>query len=165
MTHTQSCRAYCSIQLVNTLYRFWSITADRVMLKINHNTRRTQDWTAQGFIACLARLSIILCYSNSDLFKNGCLKSFLKAKVKSQVINCINHGFQSDGHCQCSQPRCTLLCCDPCVSLELRTVTHFKLMVPPLQKLSIHILNAVRKRIECQIQWRMKWTILLTFSE
>ena len=143
MTHTQSCRAYCSIQLVNTLYRFWSITADRVMLKIDRNTGRTQDWTAQGFVICLARLSIILCYSDSALFKKGCLKAFLTAKVKSPIIKCINHGFQSDRHCQCSRPRCTLLCCDPCVSFEPRTVTHFKITVPPLQKSLIHIMNTV----------------------
>ena len=58
-----------------------------------------------------------------------------------------------------------LLLYDPCVSLEPCTVTHFKLTVPPLQKSMIHIMNTVRKRIECRIQWRMKWTILLTFSD
>ena len=68
------------------------------------------------------------------------------------MIKCINHGFRSDRHCQCSQPRCTLLvyagllCCDACVSLELHTVTHFKLKVPPLQKSLIHIMNTARKR-------------------
>ena len=158
-------------KLVNTLYLFLSITADRVVLKIDRNTGRTQDWTAWGFVTCLARLSIILCYSDSALFKRGCLKSFLTAKVKSPMIKCINHGFRSDRHCQCSQPRCTLLvyagllCCDACVSLELHTVTHFKLKVPPLQKSLIHIMNTARKRTEWRIQWHMKWTILLTFSQ
>ena len=65
------------------------------MLQIDRNTGRTQDWTARSFVTCLARLSIILCYSDSALFKKGCLKSFLKAKVKSPIIKCINHGFQS----------------------------------------------------------------------
>ena len=128
---THSCHAYHPLQLVDTLYKFLSIIADRVVLKkIDRNTGRTQDWIARGFVTCLARLSIILCYSDSDLSEKGCLKSFLKAKVKSPMIKCINLGFRSDGHCQCSRPRCTLLCCDPCVSFEPRTVTHFKLTVP-----------------------------------
>ena len=41
-----------------------------------------------------------------------------------------------------------LLGCDPCVSLEPSTVTHFKLTVPPLQKSLIHIINTVQKRLE-----------------
>ena len=102
-----------------------SITADRVVLKIDRNTGRTQDWTARGFVICFARPSIISCYADLALFKKGCLKSFLTAKMKSPMIKCINHGFRSDHHCQCSRPPCTLLCCDPCVSLEPRTVTHF----------------------------------------
>ena len=155
-SRTHSCRAYRPLQLVDTLYKFLSITADPVVLKIDRNTGRTRDWTARGFVTCPARLSIILCYSDSALFKKGCLKAFLNAKVKSPMIKCINQGFRSDGHCQCSRPRCTLLYCDPCVSLEPRTVTHFKLTVPPLQKSLIHIMNIFRKRIECQIQWRMK---------
>ena len=81
------------------------------------------------------------------------------------MIKCINHSFRSDGHCQCNRLRCTLLFCDPCVLLELQTVTHFKLTVPLLQKSLIHIMNTVRKRIEWWIQWRMKWTILMTFSK
>ena len=143
-------------KLVNTMHKLLSITADRVMLKIDRNTGRTQDWTARGFVTCLARLSIILCYSDSHLFKKGCLKSFLKAKVKSPMLKCINHGFRSDGRCQCSRPRCTLLCCDSCVSLELRTVTHVTLTVPLLQKSLIHVMNTFRKVIECQIQWCLK---------
>ena len=129
------------------MYKFLSVTAERVVLKIDRNTGRTQDWTARGFVTCLARLSIILCYSDSALFKKGCLISFLNAKVKSPMIKCIHCG-----HFQCSRPRCTLLCCDSCVSLELRTVTHFTLTVPPLQKSSIHLMNTVRKRIG----WHMK---------
>ena len=134
------------------------------MLKIDCNTGRTQDWTARGFVTCLDRLLIILCYSDSALFRKGCLKAFLSAKVKSPMIKCFNQGFRSDGHCQCSRPCCTLLCCDPCVLLEPCTATHFKLTVPLLQKPLIHM-NTFRKRIECRIQWHMKLTILLTFSE
>ena len=37
-----------------------------------------------------------------------------------------------------------------------RVVTHFKLVVPLLQKSSIHIMNTVRKRIEYRTQRRMK---------
>ena len=111
------------------------------MLKIDCNTGRTQDWTARAFITCLARLSIILCYDwfrfvYKRLFKRYCLKSFLNAKVSSPMIECISHSFRSDGHCQCCRPHCQSMlgcCCDPCVSLEPRTVTHFKLTVPPLQ--------------------------------
>ena len=107
----------------------------------------------------------LFCYSDSALLKKVSLKSFLNAKVKSLTIKCINHGFRSNGHCQSSRPRCTLLCCDPHVSLKPRAVTHFKLTVPPLQKSLIHIMNTFWKRIECRIQRRMKWTILLTFSK
>ena len=56
---------------------------------------------------------------------------------------------------------CTVLCCDPGVSLEPRTATHFKLTVQPLQKSLIHIMNTFRKRIECRKQWRMKWTTFI----
>ena len=79
------------------------------MLKIDGNTGRTQDRTARGFVTCLAHLSIILCYSDSHVFKKGCLKSFLNAKVKSLMIKCINQGFRSDGQCQCRCPHCRLL--------------------------------------------------------
>ena len=33
------------------------------------------------------------------------------------------------------------------------------------KSVTISIMNTVRKRIECRIQQRMKWTILLTFFE
>ena len=46
--------------------------------------------------------------SNRFFSQKGCLKSFLNAKVRSLMIKCINHSFQSDGHCQCRPPRCTL---------------------------------------------------------
>ena len=163
--HAHSCHEDRPLQQVDTLCKFLSITTDRVVLKIDLNTGRTQDWTAQGFVTCLPRLSVILYYSDSALFKKGCLKAFLNEKVKSPMIKCINQGFRSNGHCQCCWLRCTLLCCYPCVSLEPHTVTHFKLTVLPLQKSLIHIMNTFRKRIECRIQWRMKWTILVIFSK
>ena len=36
-------------------------------------------------------------------------------KVNSLMIKCINHGFQSSGHCQCRLPRCA-----PCWAAVLR---------------------------------------------
>ena len=88
--------------------KFLSITADHVVLKIDRNTGRTQDWTTRGFITCLTRLSIILCYSDSALFKKGCLKAFLNAIVKSLMIKCINHGFRSN---RVSAVGLAVLCC------------------------------------------------------
>ena len=132
------------------LFKFLSVTADYVYTKNRSQQGQNSRLDGQFEVSSGASLTCQLLHAgtDSDLFAKGCLKSFLNAKVKSLMIKCINQGFRSDGHCQCSRPRYTLLCCDPCVSLEPRTVTHFKLMVPPLQKLSIHIMNTVRKRIE-----------------
>ena len=107
-SRTHSCRAYHPLQLVDTLYKCLSITADCVVIKVDRNTGRTQDWTARSFVICPACLLIILCYSDSDLFKKGCLKSFLTAKVKSLMIKCINHGFRSD---RVSAVGLAVLCC------------------------------------------------------
>ena len=110
-SRTHSCRAYCPLQLVDTLYKFLSITADRVVLKIDRNTGRTKTGPLEVSSHALACLSIILCYSDSDLFKKGCLFIyFFNAKMKSPMIKCINHGFRSNGHCQCCRPRCVLCC-------------------------------------------------------
>ena len=43
----------------NNLYKYLSVTAVSV-LKTDHNMGRTQDWPAQGFVTCLACLSMIL---------------------------------------------------------------------------------------------------------
>ena len=99
--------------------------------------------------------------------------SFVQKGLFKILFNCkseksddkVHQSWLSKQPRQCSRPCCTLLCCDPCVSLKPHTVTHLKLTVPPLQKSLIHIMNTFRKRIECWKQWLMKWTTLLTFSE
>ena len=93
-----------------TLYKFLSITADRVVLKIDCNTGRTKtgplEVLSHASLACrLFYVTLIQICSKRCLFV-----FFFNAKVKSPMIKCINHGFRSDGHCQCCRPRC-LLCC------------------------------------------------------
>ena len=137
-------------------------------LKIDCNTGRTRDWTARGFVTCLARLSIILGYYWFRFVHKRLFKDLFKCKSE-----------KSDDKVHQSQllkPRplsvqlawlyyAGLLCCDPCVSLKPRTVTRFKLTALPLQQPSIHVMNTIWKRTEWQLQWCMKWTILLTFCE
>ena len=103
-----SWRAYRPLQLVDTWYKFLSITADCV-----HAKNRLQHWE-NSRLDCL-RFRHMPC-SPVDYFmllliqifsKNGCLKAFLNAQVKSLMLKCTSHGFQSDRHSQCSWPKCT----------------------------------------------------------
>ena len=95
------------LQLVDTLYKFLSITAAGVVLKIDRDTGKTKtgslEVSSHASLACR-----LFCYSDSDLFKKFFF--FFNAKVKSRMIKCINYGFRSDGHCQCCRP-CCVLCC------------------------------------------------------
>ena len=116
---------------------------------------RTQDWTAWGFVTCLAHLSIILCYSDSDLSQKRLFKILFKCKSKKSDYK-VHQSWLSK-----RWPLSMQSASDPGVLLELRTVTHFKLTVLLLQKSSIHIMNTVQKRTKCRIQWRMKPTIFL----
>ena len=82
------------------------------MLKIDRNTGRTKtgplEVSSHASLACrLFYVTLIQICSKRVVYF---FIFFFNAKVKSQMIKCINHGFRSDGYCQCCRPRCVLCC-------------------------------------------------------
>ena len=96
------------------------------MLKIDCNTGRTQDWPAQGFVTCLTRLSIILCYNWFRFVHKRLFKILFKCKSKKSDDK-VHQSQLSKWRPLSVQSALlyTMLGCDPCLSLELPTVTHW----------------------------------------
>ena len=136
------------------------------VLKIARNSGGELE--ADPLVTCVARRSMILWWHWVNCVHKRFLKILFKCRRESLKLKCISHGFRSDGHSPCGRPRCKLTraavlwpTCFARTAYSHSLQTNGRAVAIAVDK---YYENS-SKKIDWQIQWCMKWTILFTFSE